>query len=154
MTLSNRKPIRVLAAVSPGALPLLSRALGKDFNLIFCPSIATARVSLNDAIDVIVAGVNFDEGQMFSLLRQCKSCNNAKRIAFVCIKCSDGEEGKSHEAFDTDTRSLGGDGFIDLYRWTKQFGVDQAYEELRNLIDTHVQFRRAQDRHNPGFYRI
>lgn len=114
-----------------------------------------ANASLNDAIDVIVVGINFDDGQMFGLLRRCKSSSRAKQIAFVCIKCLEDEmEGKAHEAFDIATRSLGGDGFIDLFRWTKQFGADQAYEELRNLVDALVQFRRAQDRHNPVYSRI
>lgn len=155
MPLLNRKPLRVLTAVSCGALPLLSKALGTDFDLVFCDSMAKAKTALNDAIDVIIAGVNFDDGQMFNLLRHCKSSNPAKRIAFVCIKCLEGElEGASHEAFDIASRSLGGDGFIDLYRWTNQFGADQSFEELRNLIDTLVQFRRVQDLHSSAFSRI
>jgi hypothetical protein len=148
---SNRKPLRVLAAVPRAALPLLSKALGEDFVLVLCASIAMAETGLNDAIDVVIAGVNFDGGQMFSLLRLCKSSDHAKRTPFVCIKCLDGElEGTAKEAVDIATRSLGGDGFIDLYRWTKQFGADQSYEELRNLIDTLVQFRRVQDEHAIG----
>lgn len=155
MPLTNRKPLRVLAAVSRGARPLLSKALGNDFVLIYCDSIAMAKTALNDAIDVIITGVNFDDGQMFGLLRLCKSSAHAKKIAFVCIKCLEDEmEGTANEAFDIASRSLGGDGFIDLYRWTTQFGADQSFEELRNLIDTLVQFRRVQELHNPAFARI
>lgn len=155
MSLTNRKPLRVLAAVSHRALPLLSKALGDDFVLVHCVSIATAKTALHDAIDVIITGVNFDDSQMFGLLRLCKSSDHAKKIAFVCIKCLESEmEGTANEAFDIASRSLGGDGFIDLYRWTTQFGADQSFEELRNLIDTLVQFRRVQELHNPAFSRI
>lgn len=163
MSLTNRKPLRVLAAISREALPLLSKALGNDFALIHCDSIATAKTALNDAmnnamndaIDVIITDVNFDDGQMFGLLRLCKSSVHAKKIAFICIKCLEDEmEGTSNEAFDIASRSLGGDGFIDLYRWTTQFGADQSFEELRNLVDTMVQFRRVQELHNPAFSRI
>lgn len=152
MPLSNKIPFRALAAVSRAAFPLLSEALGEDFVLVACPSVSVATEHLNDAIDVVIAGIDFDNGRMFDLLRLFKASDHAKRIPFVCLTCLEGElAGAAQEAVDIATRTLGGDGFVDLYRWTKRFGLDQSYEELRNIIDTLVQFRRAQDRYNPRY---
>jgi len=151
MHLSNRKPLRVLTAVSHDALPLLTTALGLDFFFVFCDSMASAKAALNEPIDVVLASINFDDGRIFDLLRLCKSIDHAKRIPFVCVKILENEvDGAAQEAVDIASRSLGGDGFIDLYRWTRRFGVDQSYEEFRNLIDTLAQFRRAQDQYNPA----
>lgn len=101
---------------------------------------------------VVIAGINFDDGRMFDLLRPCKSFYRTKRIPFVTIKCLVGELDESEcEAVDMALKSLDGDGFIDLYCWMKLFGADQSYEELRNYLDTPAHFRRAQDQYNPGF---
>lgn len=147
----NHTPLRVLAAVSRDAFPLLSEALGADFVLVYCASIATAKAEFDKSVDAVIAGIDFDDSRMFDLLRSCKSSDQANRTPFVCVKCLEGElDGAAQEAVDVACRALGGDGFIDLHRWTKRFGADQSYEELRNLISTLAQFRTAQDQYNPG----
>lgn len=65
----NRKPRRVLAAITPDAFPSLSG----QFEVIFRTSFAMAEAPLNDSIDIIIGGIHFDECQMFRLLRLCKS---------------------------------------------------------------------------------
>ncbi|CAN5483885.1 hypothetical protein BH11PSE11_BH11PSE11_29600 [soil metagenome] len=150
MSHSTRLPIRVLAAVSPEAFPFLSTALGADFVLVFCASISIARATRYDSVDVVIASINFDDGRLFDLLRLCKSSADAGRLPFLCVKCMEGEsEGATSEAVDIASKTLGGDGFVDLYRWMKHFGPDQSYEELRNLVETLVQYRQAEEKFRP-----
>lgn len=70
----NRKPIRVLAAVTPNAFPSLS----EQFEVVFCTSFAMAEASLNDSIDIVIGGIHFDECRMFWLLRLCKSAGRSR----------------------------------------------------------------------------
>jgi len=147
MPLPDRKPIRVLAAVSPGSFPLVSQALGDNFDIVFCTSLATAETLLDESIDIIIGGVHFDECRMFKLLRLCKSSDRVKEIAFVCIKFLEGElEEHAYEAVDIASKALGGDGFIDLYQSKKKLGENQAHNKLRNLLKTLVEVRKLQDR--------
>jgi hypothetical protein len=142
MLFPNTNKLHVLAAISSEGLPVLSSALGEDFDIVFCPSMATAKDALDESIDVIVSCVQFDDSRMFDLLRECKYMGYAKHIPFLYIKCLKDELHESlHEAVDIAARSLGGDGFIDLYRWTTRFGLDQSFEELRSHIESLVKSR-------------
>ena len=132
--MKNAKP-DVLVAEVPGVIPLVQEAWQDNFSLTFCTSTAEAEGLLEKRFDVIVCGTHFAESKMFDLLRMAKSKPNAQGVPFLCIRVLDGElDGTAFQSISIATCALGAAGFVDLNRWRREYGFDQAREKLRQLV--------------------
>ncbi|MEC4723555.1 hypothetical protein RY831_30925 [Noviherbaspirillum sp. CPCC 100848] len=132
--MANAK-LNVLVAEVPEVIPLVQEAWRAHFALTFCTSLAEAETLLNKRFDVIVCGTHFAESKMFDLLRMAKSKPKSQAVPFLCIRVLDGElDGTAFQGISIATCALGAAGFVDLNRWRREYGFDQAREKLRQLV--------------------
>lgn len=127
--------LNVLVAEVPGVIPLVQEAWQDHFSLTFCTSLTEAESLLDRRFDVIVCGTHFAESKMFDLLRLAKLKPETQAVPFLCIRVLDGEiDSTAFQGISIAARALGAAGFIDLNRWRRQYGFDQARKRLRDLV--------------------
>jgi CheY-like chemotaxis protein len=127
---------KLLIAGAPESAALTAHALSGCFDLAVANSMAQARQALSENIDVILCGLHFDEGKMFDFLREVKSAPGTRSIPFLCIKSTDGVLSPAIvQSIEIASRTMGADGFVELFEWNMKFGEGQAHEKLRRLID-------------------
>jgi hypothetical protein len=133
----THKIFNILVAEVPGVIPLVQEAWQDHFSLTFCTSMAEAESLLDRQFDVIVCGTHFAESKMFDLLRLAKTKSEAKAVPFLCIRVLDGElDTTAFQGISIAARALGAAGFVDLNRWRRENGFDQAREKLRKLVSS------------------
>jgi hypothetical protein len=122
-------------AVRPQDLKVVSEALGTEFELVFCHSLAEAKAALNEDIGLIVCGVRFDEGQMLDLLRYVNGNAQTRSFPFFCIiGAGRAFASGSLEAIKQAVLVLGANEIVDLIDLRHRLGEAQAYETLREAI--------------------
>jgi hypothetical protein len=148
MNTENMK--RILLAESPDVMPLAFKSLGvrnaevpiigtsvtgANFLLVPCMSLASAKASVYDKIDLIVCGMHFDDSRMFDLLRFVKADPEIRTIPFLCVKAVEGSlDATFYQSVKIATQALGADGFFDLSELRKKLGEEQALEEIGKYI--------------------
>jgi hypothetical protein len=134
-TLNLESKKRVLLATSSVTQSFTLRAISDRFDVVPVTTSAQAHKQLKQPFDVIICGSLFDESRMFDLLRYCKSMPHTKNIPFICVRARGGElDETAFQGVAIALKALGAEGFIDLYRWTKDIGAEQAFEMLRKVI--------------------
>jgi hypothetical protein len=129
--------LNVLIAEVPGVIPVVQKAWQDHFLLTFCTSMVEAESLLERPFDVIVCGTHFAESKMFDLLRLAKSHFEARKVPFLCVRVLDGElDSTAFQGISIAACALGAAGFVDLNRWRREYGFDQAREKLRNLVSS------------------
>lgn len=127
--------LNVLVAEVCGVIPLVQEAWQDHFSLTFCTSMAEAESALDKRFDVIVCGTHFAESKMFDLLRLAKSKPESQAVPFLCVRVLDGElDSTAFQGISIAACALGAAGFVDLNRWRREVGFDQAREKLRQLV--------------------
>ncbi len=127
----------VLVAEVPGVTPIVREAWQDYFTLHFCTSMAEAERLLDSRFDVIVCGTHFAESKMFDLLRLVKSMPDMRDVPFLCVRVLDGElDSTAFQGISIAACALGAAGFVDLNRWRREHGFDQAREKLRDLVSS------------------
>jgi CheY-like chemotaxis protein len=127
---------RLLVAVKPRSHDTMSRALTPGYSFTLCSSLVTAQWLLNQDFDLIVCGMNFDDSRMFDLLRYVRNHPATRSTPFLCLKLAEGMLQTSvFKSVEKAARLLGADDFIDFARWRREFGDEQAYERLRDLMN-------------------
>jgi PleD family two-component response regulator len=126
---------QVLLATSSRSHSFTLRALEGAFSVHPVSSTLQAHEKLNESFDVIICGSLFDESRMFDLLRYCKAMPHTKHIPFLCIRARGGElDDIAYQGVAIAAKALGAADFIDLYRWIKELGPDEAFETLRKVV--------------------
>jgi CheY-like chemotaxis protein len=126
---------RILVAVRPRTNQIISDALASEFALTFCSSMTSAQLLLDESIDLIICGMHFDDGRMFDLLRYAKTNPKTRPIPFLCIKSNQGIVPiRAIKSVELASYVLGSDGFIEMYKWRRQFGDEEAYKKLRDIV--------------------
>lgn len=131
----TRPSKKVLVAVRPDALPIVSHTLGSEFDVIVCHSFKDAKIHLNEQVGLIACGVHFDGGAMFDFLRHAKANPKTQSIPFFLL--IGGAERYSKCILDgirIAAKILGAEGFTDLSRLKIDMGEEDAYERLRQVI--------------------
>jgi hypothetical protein len=77
---------RILAAVAPAALPAIRGALVNKVVVLPAHTLDDACQVLVSRVDMIIAGVHFDDSRMFDLLRIAKADPTYRDIPFLCIR--------------------------------------------------------------------
>ena len=136
-TMSSKK---VLVAVRPEDLPIVSDALGSAFDLIVCHNLADAQSHLGADIGLIACGVRFDSGRMFELLHAVKANPDTRSVPFYLILgVGKGYSQAILQGIKSAAEALGATGLTDLSRLENALGKEQAYQRLRDVIRQHLE---------------
>ncbi|WP_194722105.1 hypothetical protein [Noviherbaspirillum malthae] len=132
--MDKTKP-KLLLAIRPKAVTRLSNVLGDEFSLVFCHTVDDALGKLDEDIDAIICGTNFDESRMFELLRRVKDNRATRDLPVICMKVFGGvlHEG-SYAGVEKAVELLQASAYVDFTRWRLELGKAQAAEQLRVLI--------------------
>ena len=131
---------KILVAVRPSDLGLVSSALGREFNLLICHTMEEAVAHLDERIGFIACGVRFDDGRMFDLLQAAKANPHTRQIPFYLLLGEGTRYSKSIlHGIKTAAEALGATGFTDLSRLENLLGKEQAYERLREVVRRHLE---------------
>jgi hypothetical protein len=127
----------LLIAIRPEDIRMMTTALGAEFNIRLCHTLADAKAALaapgNSDIDAIACGLHFDDGKMFDLLSYAKHYPDTQDIPFFCIKGAGGELTPAiFKAIVIATEKMGADGFIDISDLCGKIGAEATYAMLRN----------------------
>jgi DNA-binding transcriptional LysR family regulator len=133
---SRRKPKLLVAIQSKGVIRL-TNALASDFDLVFCHSLADAMEMLNQNVDAVVCGTNFDDSRMFELIRSAKDTPTAtpNDIPFIVVKVFEGVlHQDSYDSVRKASELLGAADFVDLAKWRAAYGKEEAARKFREII--------------------
>jgi hypothetical protein len=127
----REKPLKkILLAVHVRSHATWAAALKSEFVPVACETLASAQKALNDDIDLILCGMNFDSSRMFDLLQYAKDHPKLKTIPFVCINGFEPVHKKSSIANMKESIRLLGAEFVDLWGCKQKFGEEKSYEKL------------------------
>ncbi|WP_151633226.1 response regulator [Noviherbaspirillum aerium] len=133
--MKDKSKPKLLLAIRPKAVPRLTKALSAEFSLAVCHTIEEALAALDEEIDAVICGTNFDESRMFELLRRIKRDHATRHVPFVCVKAFGGV---LHEGSDAGVAKaaelLDACAYIDFARWRVEFGKNAAAEKLRTAL--------------------
>ena len=125
----------ILVADSADAFQLLSESVVSTFVFRHVATMAEARQALQSDTPLVVCGCHFDEGRMYDLLRYMKATPPLSDVPFMAIRALEGElEDALYESVKIATRALGGDSFVDLFRWQRIYGEADAAHRLTQRI--------------------
>src|SRR5206468_896761 len=110
---------------------VLSATLAGEGSLVAAASLRQAKRILADDTALVICGCHFDEGRMYDLLRWMRSQPSLRSTPFLSIRVHEGGlDDALYESVKIATHALGGNGFVDLYRWQRKYGEDQAARRL------------------------
>lgn len=126
---------KILVAIRPQDLQLVTAALGSEFEVVLCHTLKEAEAALGRDIGMIACGVHFDNGAMFDLLRAAKARPDTFNVPFYLLL----GEGSGHSdamlrGIRTAAKLLGANGFTDLSRLRSDVGEQEAYNRLRDGV--------------------
>ena len=113
-------------------------ALTSDYRLVHVGTVEQAREALVPPPALVVCGCHFDEGRMYDLLRHLKAAPGLHDVPFLAVRCTEGEllDDALYESVKIAVRALGGSAFVDLLRWQRRWGAEEASHRLTHLVDT------------------
>lgn len=126
---------KVLLAVRPKDMPIVSAALRSEFDLIICHTVEEAQAHFDEPIGLIACGVRFSNDRLFDLLRAVKAHPNTCHVPFYLLL---GEGSMYSEAILDGIRIaaevLGSNGLVDLSGLVSDLGKDEAFRTLREMV--------------------
>lgn len=132
-------PRKVLIAVRPADLRVVSEALGSEFDLIFCHTLKDAVANLSADIGLIACGVRFDNGRMFEFLNAVKAHPATQALPFYLILGTEKGYSKAIMHGIKSAAALKGvTEFTDLAGLQAKLGKEDAHELLRAVIRKYV----------------
>jgi hypothetical protein len=132
-------PKKVLVAVRPGDLHIVSEAFGPEFDLIICHTLKDALANLSGNIGLIACGVRFDNGRMFEFLNAVKAHPETRALPFYLILgAGKGYSKAILQGIKSAATVMGVTEFTDLSGLETKLGKEDAYELLRAVIRKHV----------------
>lgn len=133
--MNKNKQVRVLVAAAQVSVTAISEALSNEFDTDFVATLAEAEAYSYEQADVIVCGLYFDESRMFDLLRYAQLHPTARTLPFFCVSAVENALSSTiRQGIEIACRALGGTTFIDLNRWTDEYGAAHARARIRQLI--------------------
>lgn len=126
---------KVLIAEVPHVIPVVEDAWHGFFDLTYCTTMQEALCLLQGQFDVIVCGTHFADSHMFDLLRHAKTMPQSRDTPFLCIRVLDGElDTMAFQGISMAANALSAAGFVDLNRWRREYGFEEARAKLRQLV--------------------
>lgn len=128
-----RSPIVV--ADTGDAFALLRDSLGAGLQLANATTLAQARKLIDADTPLVLCDCHFDDGRMYDLLRYLKATPVLAAVPFLAIRVQEGElDDAMYESVKIATHALGGDGFVDLFRWRMKYGEQAASRKLAEKL--------------------
>lgn len=132
---------KILVAVNPKDVAMMSDALGFEFEAVICHTIKEALSRLDQNISLVLCGLRFDGGQIFELLRHVKNNPSTKAIPFYSVA-----EKKNIftpailGSVQLAGKAMGADGFINLFDVADTDTEQTAHERLRHTVRACLEF--------------
>ena len=125
----------ILIADSPEAFALLRESLQGPFALHNVTTLEQARKLVQADTPLVICGCHFDEGRMYDLLRYMKSRPELADVPFLALRVLEGKlDDALYESVKIAIHALGGNGFVDLYRWKLRYGEGEARHRLTRCV--------------------
>jgi hypothetical protein len=130
------QPVVVLVAASPRGLAVARELLGDEFQLIAVHSVDAALGRLaQGGIDLVLAGLHFDDSSMPALVEAVKNDPSTRAIPVVCCRFL---PTLLRRASLLATRhvceALGAEAFIDVLELEQKEGQPAAARHLRDVV--------------------
>jgi hypothetical protein len=123
-------------ADTPEAFALLRESLQGAFSLQHAATLDDAKRLLGADTPLLVCGCHFDEGRMYDLLRHLKAQPGLAAVPFLALRALEGKlEDALYESVKIATHALGGNGFVDLFRWKLRYGEVEARHRLTRCVE-------------------
>lgn len=133
--MKNQEQELVFCGVPEGAAEM-ERLFAESYRLVTCLRMHSAKSCITSGTEIIICGTQFDDGAMFDLLRYTKAIPHLRPIPFLCVRIAGGRlEEALFESVAMSSMALGAAGFIDLFRWRREFGPEETDRKFRQLID-------------------
>src|SRR5215470_4595680 len=116
-------------------------ALASPRTLVHADTLEDAKAVLAQGPALVVCGCHFDEGHLYDLLRHLKSLPGQENTPFLAVRCQRGElllDDALYESVKIAVRALGGNGFVDLLRWQRRWGEQEASHRLTQLVEKFI----------------
>jgi len=128
----------ILLAMRPQGAVAATRALGEYARLERAPTYATAVACLGERdIDLVIAGIYFDEIRLFDLLRHLR--HELSGVPVVCARLGETEvPAITLEGISIAATTMGAAAFVDLPILRGEASLDQ---EFRSAVLRHVRRR-------------
>jgi CheY-like chemotaxis protein len=128
---------RILVADTPESVVALRAALTTSLPLHAVSTLEEARAAVAQTPLLVICGCHFDEGRMYDLLRLLKAEPALSKVPFMAVRCLEGElEDAIYESVKIAVRALGGNAFVDLLRWQRKYGEQEASHRLTRTVET------------------
>jgi hypothetical protein len=129
---------RILVADVPEAFDAFRDALTSSHPLVHARTFAQVKAALAEHPALVVCGCHFEEGRMYDVLRYLKALPGYGNVPFLAVRCVPGEllDDTLYESVKIAVRALGGNAFVDLLRWQRRWGPEEASHRLTRLVDT------------------
>lgn len=129
---------RILVADHDEAFRAFRDALASPFELVHVTTFEAAKAALMDPPALVACGCEFDDARMYDLLRFLKAAPSLSDVPFIATRCVEGEllNDALYESVKIAVRALGGNAFVDLVRWQRRWGMEQASSRLTHLLQT------------------
>jgi CheY-like chemotaxis protein len=126
----------IVVADSQEAFDLLKQSVVSSFMLEHAPTLRQAATLVTPDTALVICGCHFDDGRMYELLRHLKARPELQGVPFMAIRAMEGElDDTLYESVKTAVRALGGDSFVDLFRWQRRYGDAEAAHRLTQRIE-------------------
>ncbi len=125
---------RILIAATPEGVAAMERILGQRHEFIVVGTVSQALAKLTEqAFDLIMIGVHFDESRMFELLRDVHKNSENADTPIICICTRDTPLTRTmHEGIDVASKVLGAWMYLDQH----EYGVNKDPDaEMRRIIE-------------------
>ena len=129
-------PPPIVVADEPLAMPLIQQHLPAGFRLSHASTLEAAKALVKAETPLVLCGCHFDDGRMYDLLRWMRASPPLKHVPFLAVRMLEGQlDDAIYESVKIAVDAVGGDGFIDLYRWQLRYGDQSAGQRLAQRVD-------------------
>lgn len=126
----------IVVADTLEAFGLLKQSVASSYALEHAASVREAATLVTPETPLVICGCHFDEGRMYELLRHLKARPELQGVPFMAIRAVEGElDDTLYESVKIAIRALGGDSFVDLFRWQRRYGEAEAAHRLTQRIE-------------------
>lgn len=126
--------LSILVASTPEGQYIAQHALSLTYNLKFASTLREAQFVLNESdhtgFDLIIAGIHFDDSQMFEFLQYVRSVDELREIPFVVIQA----QNSAIDLMDkirSSAKNFNASGFLQL----QNMNVEAAAKLLRTAVE-------------------
>ena len=125
----------VVAESAPGFRQVSDTLAASGLPLLGVDSVAQAKAAVRADTPLVLCGCHFDEGRLYELLRHIKARPVFAGIPFLTIRVEAGElDDALYESVKIATALLGGNGFVDLFRWRRLYGPAEADRQFAEHV--------------------